>query len=53
MPLGGTTGIPQNGDNDIILDLTPGEYGLLCFYPDAKDGKEHVQHGMLKQISVK
>jgi hypothetical protein len=52
-PLGGTTGIPQNGSNDIVLDLKAGNYALLCFYPDAKDGKEHVKHGMFKQIAVK
>ncbi|WP_025413642.1 hypothetical protein [Gemmatirosa kalamazoonensis] len=52
-PMGGTTGIPQNGSNDIVVDVTAGEYALLCFYPDAKDGQEHVKHGMFKQISVK
>jgi len=53
MPMGGTSGIDRGGSNDIIVDLPAGEYGLLCFYPDAKDGQEHVKHGMFKQISVK
>ena len=35
------------------VDLESGEYGILCFLPDAKDGKPHVAHGMLRQISVK
>ena len=35
------------------VDLEPGEYGLFCFLPDAKDGKPHVAHGMVKQITVK
>jgi len=37
----------------VDLDLAPGEYGLLCFLPDAKDGKPHFVHGMHKQITVK
>ena len=28
-------------------------YALICFYPDAKDGKPHVMHGMLKEITVR
>jgi len=24
----------------------------LCFWPDAKDGKPHLVHGMVKQITV-
>ncbi|MGH7526847.1 MAG: hypothetical protein ACREMX_09085 [Gemmatimonadales bacterium] len=30
----------------------PGEYALICFVPDAKDGKPHTAHGMVKQIKV-
>jgi len=26
---------------------------LICFVPDAKDGKPHLAHGMVKQFSVK
>jgi plastocyanin len=51
-PIGGTTGIATGGWNDVTLTLTPGEYGLLCFVPDAKDGKPHFVHGMLKQFVV-
>ena len=53
LPLGGTTVIAKGGENLVVLDVTPGEYALLCFVPDAKDGKPHVAHGMIKQISVK
>lgn len=38
--------------NTTTLDLTPGDYGLICFVPDAKDGKPHIAHGMVKQITV-
>jgi uncharacterized cupredoxin-like copper-binding protein len=51
-PIGGTTGIAPGGEEEISLDLTPGNYGLWCFFPDSKDGKEHVMHGMIKQFTV-
>ena len=33
-------------------DLTPGNYAFLCFVPDAKDGKPHLDHGMMKEFKV-
>jgi hypothetical protein len=51
-PLGGTTGFAQGEVNLITHDFTPGEYGLICFIPDAKDGKPHFMHGMVKQFTV-
>jgi hypothetical protein len=33
-------------------DITPGNYVLICFVPDAKDGKPHFMHGMMKTITV-
>lgn len=33
-------------------DITPGNYVLICFVPDAKDGKPHFMHGMTKTITV-
>lgn len=38
--------------NVVPVDLTPGEYALICFVTDAKDQKVHVLHGMIKQITV-
>ena len=38
--------------NVVPVDLTPGEYGLICFVPDLKDQKPHFLHGMMKQITV-
>jgi len=50
--LGGTTaavsGIPQR----ITVDFTPGEYVLICFVPDATDGKPHMMHGMVRTFTV-
>jgi hypothetical protein len=51
-PLGGMAGLHTGGRAYLAVNLTPGEYGLLCFIPDAKDGKPHVAHGMMKQIKV-
>lgn len=53
LPLGGTVAMIQGVSNDVVLDLEPGEYGLICFIPDAKDGKPHFVHGMVQQITVK
>ena len=52
MPLGGITGIDKGGWNDLTLNLEPGEYAIICFLPDAKDGKPHLVHGMIKQVTV-
>lgn len=51
-PMGGTVGLSQGLTNYVHVDLEPGEYALLCFLPDAKDGKPHVLHGMMKQVTV-
>lgn len=49
---GGVSGIMPGAHSFIEVDLPPGEYGLLCFLPDAKDGKPHFMHGMAKQATV-
>lgn len=33
-------------------DFAAGNYGLLCFVEDVKDGKPHVMHGMMSQFTV-
>jgi|KBSSwiStaDraftv2_1062776.scaffolds.fasta_scaffold136890_2 uncharacterized cupredoxin-like copper-binding protein len=38
--------------NTTVVDLAAGDYGMICFVPDAKDGKPHIAHGMVKQITV-
>lgn len=50
--VGGTTGMAKGVSNQLTIDFTPGEYALLCFLPDAGDGKPHVAHGMIEQITV-
>lgn len=51
-PIGGVAALHNGAHAYITVDLTPGEYGLLCFLPDAKDGKPHVAHGMMQDIKI-
>jgi len=50
--LGGVVGMDSGGHAQFTATFAPGNYLLLCFWPDAKDGKPHLVHGMAKQISV-
>lgn len=52
MPMGGSTAMAKGGVAYLPIDLAPGEYALICFIPDAKDGKPHVAHGMVKSFTV-
>jgi hypothetical protein len=52
MPLGGITGLNKGEWNDLTLTLEPGDYALICFLPDAGDGKPHLVHGMIKEFTV-
>lgn len=49
---GGTSGIMPGDKVFLEVDLDAGEYGLICFVPDAKDGKGHYVHGMAKRVKV-
>ena len=51
-PMGGMAGIANGRTGSFPIDLKPGKYGLICFMPDAKDGKSHFMHGMSKEIVV-
>jgi uncharacterized cupredoxin-like copper-binding protein len=51
-PMGGITGITPGESLTLVEEFTPGTYALYCFVPDAKDGREHVAHGMMKQFTV-
>jgi hypothetical protein len=51
--VGGVTGIAQGRTIDLATSFTPGDYVLVCFVPDEKDGKPHLAHGMVKPFTVK
>ncbi|HET6725420.1 MAG TPA: hypothetical protein VFH85_05390 [Gammaproteobacteria bacterium] len=51
--MGGVTSIPPGAHVVIQVDFKPGRYGLLCFVPDAKDGKPHFMHGMQTEFVVR
>ena len=51
-PLGGIPAFIKGKNAFFEVNLAPGDYGLICFVPDAKDGKPHVEHGMVQQFKV-
>jgi uncharacterized cupredoxin-like copper-binding protein len=51
--IGGIAGIEPGMSEYFTANFTPGNYALICFLPDAKDGKPHLAHGMAQQITVK
>ena len=53
MPMGGASPLASGRSMTLNLDFTPGTYGMICFLPDAKDGKPHAMHGMTAQFEVK
>lgn len=52
LPLGGVAGMDPGERNWFTVELTPGEYALLCFVPDVGDGRPHLAHGMMRQLTV-
>jgi uncharacterized cupredoxin-like copper-binding protein len=50
--IGGTVGLSTGEVNFLNVDLTAGEYILICFVPDAKDNKSHFLYGMIRQFTV-
>ena len=49
---GGFTGPDKGKVGWLTITLTPGNYLLNCYVPDAKDGKPHFAHGMVQQVTV-
>lgn len=50
--LGGTAAAVPGIAQRITLDFAPGEYVLMCFVPDAADGKPHMMKGMVRSFKV-
>lgn len=51
-PLGGTSAESPGGSMLVPLELTAGNWAMICFIPDAKDGKPHMEHGMVMPFKV-
>jgi len=51
-PVGGVVALDKGARATFTVDLSPGDYGLICFVPDTKDGRPHLAHGMIKMIKV-
>ena len=52
MPVGGISPESPGKNNLVPVDLTAGNYALICFVPDAKDGQPHAAHGMIYDFKV-
>jgi hypothetical protein len=51
-PIGGIPGFMKGKNTYFEASLAPGDYGMICFVPDAKDGKPHFEHGMKQQFKI-
>jgi hypothetical protein len=52
MPIGGVAGLSTGLTAYYNVDLKPGDYAIICFLPDEKDGKPHYTHGMTQAIKI-
>ena len=50
--IGGAAPMAPGESNRVTVDLEAGSYGLICFVPDAKDGRPHTMHGMAADLTV-
>jgi hypothetical protein len=50
--MGGLAGMRPGGVAYVDVNLTPGNYMMICFVPDAKDGKGHMDHGMVLPFTI-
>jgi hypothetical protein len=51
-PIGGVSAMSAGMASFYEVDLAPGDYAIVCFLEDAKDGKPHFVHGMIQQIKI-
>lgn len=50
--VGGVSALAPRERAYFTANLQPGKYTLVCFVPDHKDGKPHILHGMVREITV-
>lgn len=49
---GGPGVVPAQGVQTVTMNVPAGQYVLVCFVPDVKDGLPHLAHGMIQPITV-
>lgn len=49
---GGMGTLPVGGEGNFDVTLDAGNYVMVCFVPDAKDGKPHIEHGMVTPFTI-
>lgn len=52
IPVGGVVGLSKGGHAFFTVNLDAGDYVLVCFLQDAKDGKPHFVHGMVQPFKI-
>ena len=50
--IGGIVGLAPGRHAYFITRIEPGRHVLLCYAPDARDGKSHKAHGMVREIEI-
>lgn len=50
--VGGPNNVEPGQSVTATVHLEEGEYGVVCFIPDDKDGKTHAEHGMIGEVKV-
>jgi hypothetical protein len=52
IPFGGVVGLSKGRHAFFTANLDAGDYVLICFFEDAKDGKPHFVHGMVQPFKI-
>ena len=52
IPMGGVVGLSKGQHAFFTTSLDAGDYVLVCFLQDAKDGKPHFVHGMVQSFKI-
>jgi hypothetical protein len=50
--IGGIAGLAPGRAAYFTTRIEPGRHVLICYAPDARDGKSHKSHGMVREIDV-
>jgi hypothetical protein len=51
-PIGGITGLPAGGQATFFANLSPGRYGVICYFPHEATRTPHFAHGMMAEFTV-